>query len=161
MEPVTKPARPSGRAPVGYGVAKARFSAMLRQATREHTPVVFERQRGGPEGVVVVDRDDLARALADEYRFRTEVFIEDDRRSIVLEDFGLHGTGPTFDAALADLLDSLREYADEYFTQLEFYRRTPNRAKHYLPLLRFRATPADQQIDLLLETDLRQVTPIS
>lgn len=153
--------RVSGRVAVSYSTAKARFSALVRRATQEHTPVVFERQRGGPAGVVVVDRDDLARALADEHRFRTEVFIADGRYSIVLEDFGLHGSGPDFEAALAELLDSLREYADEYFAQLEFYRRTPNRAKHYLPLLRFRATPADKQLDLLLETDVREVASIS
>jgi len=146
--------------PMGYSKAKAGFSAMVRQATQGHSPVVFERQRGGREGVVVVDRDDLARAL-DDHRFETEVFIDNGRYSIGLEDFGLHGTGSNFDEALADLLDALRDYADDYFDQIEFYRRTPNRAKHYLPLLRFRATPADKQLGLLLETDVRQVAAAS
>ncbi len=133
---------------------------MVRKATHDHSPVVFERHRGGREGVVVIDRDDLAQAL-DHHRFETETFIEGGRYSIALEDFGLHGAGSTFDEALADLLDALRDYADDYFAQLEFYRRTPNRAKHYLPLLRFRATPGDKQPGLLLETDLRQVAPPS
>jgi predicted RNase H-like HicB family nuclease len=145
---------------MGYSEAKAGFSAMVRRATQEHSPVVFERQRGGHEGVVVVDRDDLAEALGD-YRFETEVFIDDGRYAIGLEDFGLHGAGATFEEALTDLLDALRVYAEDYFAQLEFYRRTPNRAKHYLPLLRFRATPADKQLDLLLETDLRRVPAAS
>lgn len=157
---MSKQYRGSTKPVIGYSTAKARFSAIVRQATRGHTPVVFERQRGGPEGVVVIDRDDLAQALADEHRFETEVFVDEGRYSIVLEDFGLHGSGPTLDAALRDLLDSVREYADDYFAQLEFYRRTPNRARHYLPLLRFRATPADKQIDLLLETD-REVAAVS
>lgn len=141
---------------VGYSEAKAGFSGIVRRATHGHSPVVLERQRGGREGVVLVDRDDLAEAL-DDHRLETEVFIEDGRYSISLEEFGLHGTGSSFDEAVADLLEAVREYADNYFAQLEFYRRTPNRAKHYLPLLRFRATPADRQVDLLLETDLRQV----
>lgn len=145
---------------MGYSEAKAGFSAMVRKATQDHSPVVFERQRGGREGVVVIDRDDLARAL-DDHRFQTEVFIEDGRYSIALEDFGLHSTGSNFDEALADLLDALRDYADDYFTHLEFYRRTPNRAKHYLPLLRFRATRADKQLELLLETELEQVAAAS
>lgn len=153
--------QPADRAAVGYSEAKAGFSAVVRQATRGHSPVVIERQRGGREAVVVIDRDDLARALADDHRFQTEVFIEDGRHAIVLEDFGLHGTGSSFEGALADLLDALRDYADDYFSQLEFYRRTPNRAKHYLPLLRFRATPADKQLELLLETDLQQVAAAS
>ena len=126
---------------------------MVRRATHGHSPVVFERQRGGREGVVVVDREDLAQALG-EHRFESQVFIEEGRYAIGLEDFGLHGTGTTFEEALDALLDSLRAYADDYFAQLEFYRRTPNRAKHYLPLLRFRATPADKQLALLLETDV-------
>lgn len=141
---------------MGYSEAKAGFSAVVRTATRDHSPVVFERQRGGREGVVVIDRDDLARAL-DDHRFRTEVFIEDGRYSIALEDFGLHGTGSNFDEALASLLDALRDYTTDYFAQLEFYRRTPNRARHYLPLLRFRATPTDKQLELLLETGPEQV----
>lgn len=151
------------RAPVvGYAEAKAGFSAMVRRATQEHSPVVFERQRGGAEGVVVVDRDDLAEALA-EHRFETQVFIEDGGYAIGLEDFGLHGAAATFEDALAALLEALRAYAEEYFAHLEFYRRTPNRARHYLPLLRFRATPADRQLELLLETDpasLRQVAAV-
>ena len=145
---------------MGYADAKAGFSAMVRRATQEHSPVVIERQRGGQEGVVVVDRDDLAEALR-EHRFDTEVFIEGGGYSIGLEEFGLHGTGSTFEEALADLLDALRAYADDYFAQLEFYRRTPNRAKHYLPLLRFRVTPADKQLDLLLETEPGQVAAAS
>jgi predicted RNase H-like HicB family nuclease len=146
---------------VGYAEAKARFSAMVRRATQEHSPVVLQRQRGGSEGVVVVDRDDLAEALGD-HRFETQVFIDEGRYAIGLEDFGLHGTGPTFEDALAALLEALRAYAEDYFAQLEFYRRTPNRAKHYLPLLRFRATPADKQLELLLETDAapRQVATV-
>ena len=145
---------------VGYSEAKAGFSAMVRRATQEHSPVVFERQRGGDEGVVVVDRDDLAEALRD-HRFETDVFIEGGRYAIGLEDFGLHGAGATFEEALADLLEALRVYADDYFAQLEFYRRTPNRANHYLPLLRFRATPADKQLELLLETEPGQVAAAS
>ena len=145
---------------VGYSEAKAGFSAMVRRATQEHSPVVFERRRGGHEGVVVVDRDDLAEALED-HRFETEVFIEGGRYAIGLEDFGLHGTGSTFEDALADVLEALRAYADDYFAQLEVYRRTPKQAKHYLPLLRLRATPADKQLDLLLETDLRQAAAAS
>jgi hypothetical protein len=144
------------RSAISYSEAKAGFSAMVRKATQDHSPVVFERQRGGREGVVVIDRDDLARAL-DDHRFQTEVFIDNGRYSIALEDFGLHGTGSNFDEALADLLDALRDYADDYFGQLEFYRRTPNRAGHYLPLLRFRATAPDKQVDLLLETEPGQV----
>ena len=147
-------------AAMSYSEAKAGFSAAVRRATQEHSPVVFERQRGGREGVVVVDRDDLAQAL-DDHRFQTEVFLDSGRYSIALEDFGLHGTGANFDEALADLLEALRDYADDYFSQLEFYRRTPNRAKHYLPLLRFRATPADKQSELLLETDPGQVAAAS
>jgi len=145
---------------MGYSEAKAGFSAMVRRATQDHSPVVFERRRGGREGVVLIDRDDLARAL-DGHRFQTEVFIESGRCSIALEDFGLHGTGSNFDDALASLLDALRDYTNDYFAQLEFYRRTPNRAKHYLPLLRFRATPADKQLQLLLETDQEQVAAVS
>ena len=140
-------------AALSYSQAKAAFSAAVRKATQDHSPVVFERQRGGREGVIMVDRDDLARAL-DDHRFRTGISIDGGRYSIGLEDLGLHGTGGTFDDALADLLDALRDYAEDYFSQLEFYRHTPNRAKHYLPLLRFRATPADKQLELLLETDL-------
>lgn len=141
---------------MGYSEAKAGFSAMVRKVTQDHSPVMFERQRGGQEGVMVIDRDDLAWALGN-HRFQTEVFIEDGKYSIALEDFGLHGTGSDFDEALTSLLDALRDYADAYFAQFEFYRRTPNRAKHYLPLLRFRATPADKQLELLLDTDAEHV----
>src|SRR5438309_10233642 len=94
------------QSPISYSEAKAGFSAMVRKATHDHSPVVFERQRGGHEGVIVVDRDDLAQAL-DDHRFQTEVFIDNGRYSIGLEDLGWHGTGGPFAEAPADLLAAL------------------------------------------------------
>lgn len=42
---------------------------------------------------------------------------------------------PSVEEAVADLLDAIREYAEEYLQDLEVYSRSPNRA-HHLPYVR-------------------------
>lgn len=143
-----------------FTVAKASFSEIVDDACRRHTPTVVERHRG-KEAVIVVDREDLASALAAEHRFGTQVFIDAGRFAVAIDDMGIHGTGRTLDEAIDDAVEALRGYAERYFAELDFYRHTPNRASHYLSLLRFRATPAERQRGLLLEENEREATALA
>lgn len=143
-----------------FSVAKSGLSGLVDRVVRQHSPVVVERHHG-KEAVLVIDREDLANALGKQHGFSTQVFIDGGEYAVGLDGFGLHGTGSTLDGALDDLLGVLREYASEYFQRLEFYRYTPNRAWHYLPLVRFRATAPDMQRALLLESSPEQVAAAS
>lgn len=135
--PARKADRPSSLA---FSEAKATLSAVVDDAVRGHDPVLIERNRG-KESVLVVSSEDLSEALREPYSsmFRSEVFIENGVYAVALESFGLQGTGASLEKAVDDLIDALSEYSARFFRDLAFYRRTPNRSRHYLPLLLFRA----------------------
>jgi len=135
---VTRPSQ------LAFSEAKATLSAVVDNAVRGHEPVLIERNRG-KESVLVVSSKDLSEALHEPYSsmFGTEVFIENGSYAVALESFGLQGTGASLEEALDDLVEAVSGYAARYFRDLAFYRRTPNRSGHYLPLLLFRA--ADEQ----------------
>ena len=42
---------------------------------------------------------------------------------------------PSVEEAIADLLEAIRDYADEYLQDLEIYSQSPNRA-HHLPYVK-------------------------
>lgn len=137
---------------IAFSEAKATLSAVVDNAVRGHEPVLIERNRG-KESVLVVSSEDLSAALREPYSsmFETEVFIADGTYAVALESFGLQGTGASLDEAISDLVDAVSEYSVRYFRDLAFYRRTPNRSQHYLPLLLFRAADGRGRRALLLE----------
>ena len=124
---------------IAFSEAKATLSTVVDNVVRGHEPVLIERNRG-KESVLVVSSEDLAAALREPYSsmFDTEVFIESGTYAVALESFGLQGTGASLEEAVDDLVEVVSEYAVRYFRDLGFYRRTPNRSRHYLPLLLFR-----------------------
>ena len=137
---------------IAFSEAKATLSTVVDNAVRGHEPVLIERNRG-KESVLVVSSEDLSEALREPYSsmFETEVFIENGIYAVALESFGLQGTGASLEEALDDLVEALSGYSARYFRDLEFYRRTPNRSRHYLPLLLFRAADEHGRRALLLE----------
>lgn len=137
---------------IAFSEAKATLSTVVDNAVRRHEPVLIQRNRG-KESVLVVSSEDLSEALREPYSsmFETEVFIENGIYAVALESFGLQGTGASLEEAVDDLVEALSEYSARYFRDLQFYRRTPNRSGHYLPLLLFRAAAEHGRRALLLE----------
>lgn len=58
--------------------------------------------------------------------------------SVFMSNLGLQATGKTIDDALGLLVKALREYADEYFEDLERNMNDPKRQYHYHSLKRFK-----------------------
>ncbi|MBI4492052.1 MAG: hypothetical protein HY690_04595 [Chloroflexi bacterium] len=142
----TEPTLPS----VDFSEAKARLSDVMTSVFHQRQPRLIERHRG-KEAMLLMRPDDLARALAS-FRFDPQVVYADGGQevTVVLEQFGVLGFGATFEAALADSVRELREYAQEFFAQFTFYSAT-DRAAHLPWLLRFALTPPDRQAELLIE----------
>lgn len=145
---------------IAFSDAKATLSTVVDGAVRGHEPVLIERNRG-KESVLMVSSEDLSEALRGPYSsmFENEVFIENGIYSVALEGFGLHGTGSSLDEAVDDLVQVLAEYSARYFRDLEYYRRTPNRIGHYLPLLLFRSADERGRRALLLDP-ARELTTV-
>lgn len=55
------------------------------------------------------------------------------------------------EAALADIKESIRDYAEQYLSEIELYKQSPNRS-HHLPYIHaIAACKTDWDLNLLLE----------
>lgn len=86
------------------------------------TTVVREKER-----FVVVAADALRRELSHLLSSRTSVVAEGGGWSAVLPDVPVHGDGDSFAGAIDDLIDALRDYAEDWNARLY---RAPNHQQH-------------------------------
>lgn len=79
------------------------------------------------ERFVVVTADALRRELTQLLPSRAAVVAEGGGWSALLPGVPVHGDADTFDAAIDDLIDALREYAEDWNARLH---RAPNHQQH-------------------------------
>lgn len=134
--------------------AKDQLPTYLDRA-RDHVLQIVTRH--GRDEVALVDLGDLREMLSDR-KFQTDVSIRKGEATVLLPQFGIIGIGENADEAAGDALAKLREYALQYLRRYDFYRETDRR--HLLPLvMRFLATPEDEQPGLLLEAESTEAEP--
>lgn len=133
---------------VPFADAKENLSGFISKVVHEHAPQILERSRGR-ESVLVLPLADVLPALSG---CRFDARLSFGRRSVVatLPQFGLVASGTSFDSALEHLAKELEEYAEDYFSDFDFYRHT-DRIAHLPWLLRFVLTPAAERSSLLVE----------
>jgi hypothetical protein len=133
---------------VPFSDAKENLSGFISKVVHEHAPQILARSRGR-ESVLVLPLADMLPALSG-CRFDARVTFG--RRSVVatLPQFGLVASGASFDGALERLAEELAEYAEDYFSDFDFYRHT-HRIAHLPWVLRFVLTPAAERSSLLVE----------
>src|SRR3972149_3986966 len=133
---------------VPFAVAKDNFSGLMSRVVREHLPQIVERSRG-QESMLVLPAADMSAALA---ACRLDAKVQFGERSVVatLPQFGLVASGETFESAMDALLSELAEYAEDFFTDFDFYRHT-DRIRDLPWLLRFVLTPAADRATLPVE----------
>ena len=135
--------------------AKRGLPTYLERARREHClQIVTRHQRDEVALVALQDLRDLLR----DHKFATEVVIERGEASVTLPQFRIIGIGENVDEATEDALGKLREYALQYLDRFEFYKQTDRRDLYPL-VMRFLATPENEQLELLLEADTVEAEP--
>jgi predicted RNase H-like HicB family nuclease len=90
----------------------------------------------------IVDADRLREALADAVAFRPQVVAEADGWSVFLPGLPVAADGSTFDEAVDEMVDALREYAADWESRL---RLAPNHANAW-PLIQLVALSDDAQL---------------
>ena len=74
------------------------------------------------------------RIIVPEKRLTVLIGQDDDQYSVYCPELDLVTEMKTPEAALEDMLDAMKDYAEEYLDDLELYSRSPNRA-HHLPYI--------------------------
>ena len=123
--------------------ARREMGPLFSEVVVDHRPALIERQS---KAGVFVGEDDASDLLAP-YEFHTEVFFEPGAVSFWVPELALYGRGSDYEVAKEDLADEVRDYIDEYWAEIDSYRKAPNRASHFPYLMR--AYLADRRGDLL------------
>lgn len=130
---------------VSFSEVKDNVSAFVSSVVREHLPQIVERSRG-KEAVLVLPLADVLPALS-ACHFDAKIGVGDPVIA-TLPQFGLVARGDSIEGALEALGAELADYAEDFFTDFDFYRHT-DRIAHLPWLLRFALTPIDDRVALL------------
>lgn len=133
----------------GFTDAKRNLSELMTEVVHDHRPIQVNRHAGREQMFLLARREleDLL-ALAGQ-RFETRVIFDEDEVSVSLPAFSLIGAGASFEEAIDDLLEVLRQYCAQYLERLELYRQTDRHGLLGLVFL-FALTPPEDQSELLL-----------
>lgn len=94
--------------------ARANFKD-LSVAASEGRPARYMREG---KSVAVVDLDRLVRTVALLHPAKAEVFHEDDAVGLAIPELGLAVEGDTLDDAVVDMVEALRDYAQDWVDHL-------------------------------------------
>ncbi|MHB8632300.1 MAG: type II toxin-antitoxin system Phd/YefM family antitoxin [Candidatus Limnocylindria bacterium] len=133
---------------ISVAEAKTWLPKYLDLARAHELQIVTRHDR---DEVALVSLEDFRELLRD-HKFETDVAIHTDEATVTLPQFRIIGIGSTVDEATEDALAKLREYAPQYLKRLDFYKETDRRDLYPL-VMRFLATPEDEQLELLLEPE--------
>lgn len=128
-----------------FNKAKTGLSSVMSDVVHLHSPRLIARHN--KERMLLIETGDLVGALQD-YRFEPKIILDEGEATAVLEELGVLGSGETVEDAMDDLVTELRAYTRRFFENQNFYAQT-DRAAHRPWLLRFAATPPEEQLDLL------------
>lgn len=103
--------------------ARANLNDIL-DAADEHLPVTVRRDG---RMSVILDADRLRGLLAKAIPARAELVAEAGGWSVLLSGLPIAGDGPTVEAAVADAVDALREYAQDWITDQDLRRAVNHR----------------------------------
>lgn len=132
-----------------FSTAKATLSDLVGEAVHRHLPVLIDRHRG-KERVVMMDVDSVLSLLRDlGVGFETRVSVSDGEFVAVLPELRIVAGGASFEEAIDDLTDAVEQYAEDFFSRLDFYRET-DRWEHAPLLLLFALTPDAERRELLI-----------
>lgn len=129
-----------------FAQAKARLSELMSQVVHRHLPVLIDRHRGRERALLVSAED--AAALLESFRFEPVVSLSAGEFVVRLPQLNLIAGGESYEDAIAELVELIEEYAEDFLERWEFYRHT-DRWRHAPWLLRFALTPAPQRRELL------------
>ena len=134
--------------------AKKSLPTYLDRA-RDHVLQIVTRHKR--DEVALLDLQDL-RELLRGHKFQTDVAVHRGEASVNLPQFRIIGIGENVADATEDALAKLREYALQYLERFEFYKHTDRRDLYPL-VMRFLATPEDEQLELLFEPETVEAEP--
>ena len=129
--------------------ARQRFSEVYTETYAQYRPSVIKRNKG--EEILLL-RSDLQKMLLQKHTIITNVIREDDGSvTITTEPLDLYANADNEDAAINELIQEMKDYANDYLDRASFFLQSPNRRDHFPYVLRISLCQSDQEIRQMLE----------
>ncbi|HHY98850.1 MAG TPA: exoribonuclease R [Firmicutes bacterium] len=133
--------------------ARGRFSAIFDNVWSLLQPTVVVRRRKH-EDILMLRRDLQQNIILSAYRFPVKITRESDKSyTLTIDALELWANAETLEAAVAQLVADLKEYALSYANNAQLYLNSPNRRQHFPYVLRILMCDSDKEIEHLLELE--------
>ena len=110
-----------------FAQAKAKLSDLMDQAVHDHRVQVIDRHRG-KERAVLVSVDDLG-MLLEGFEFHPRVSVSEGEFVVRLPELNLIAGGPSYEAALDELVELAEQQAQNFLDRLDYYMQTDRRGQ--------------------------------
>ncbi|NMA68022.1 MAG: exoribonuclease R [Desulfitobacterium sp.] len=128
--------------------ARKQFSALYDSVFNSFNPAIIKRKN--TEEVALL-RVDLLQMILEDYKLIPEVLQEDDGSiTLALDVLEIYVNNSTLELATKDLVEDLKEYAQDYSNRPQLFLHAPNRAHHFPYVLRIMLCENDDEIRTMI-----------
>lgn len=129
--------------------ARKDLSTLYNEVFNNYKPMIIRRKQA--EEVLVL-RTDLQKMLLSNYTIKPEILHEDDGSvTLALDQLEMYANGKTIEEATKELVEDLKNYAQDYINRSQLFLNAPNRRSHFPYVLRILLCENDKEIRDLLE----------
>jgi hypothetical protein len=130
--------------------ARKEFTSMYNEVFNSYKPVIIKRKQ--TEEVLVL-RTDLQKMLLSNFTLKPEILHEEDGSvTLALDILEIYVNGDTLDKAIIELVQDLKNYAQDFIDRSQLFMNAPNRKSHFPYVLRILLCENDEEIRSFLET---------
>ena len=130
--------------------ARKEFTSMYNEVFNSYKPVIIKRKQA--EEVLVL-RTDLQKMLLSNFTLKPEILHEEDGSvTLALDTLEMYVNGDTLDKAIIELVQDLKNYAQDFIDRSQLFLNAPNRKSHFPYVLRILLCENDEEIRSFLET---------
>ena len=130
--------------------ARKEFTTMYNEVFNSYKPVIIKRKQA--EQVLVL-RTDLQKMLLSSFSLKPEILHEEDGSvTLALDTLEMYVNGDTLDKAIIELVQDLKNYAQDFIDRSQLFLNAPNRRSHFPYVLRILLCENDEEIRSFLET---------
>lgn len=130
--------------------ARKEFTSMYNEVFNSYKPVIIKRKQ--TEEVLVL-RTDLQKMLLSNFILKPEILHEEDGSvTLALDILEIYVNGETLEKAIIELVQDLKNYAQDFIDRSQLFMNAPNRKSHFPYVLRILLCENDEEIRSFLET---------
>ena len=135
--------------------ARNDFSNLYNEVYNALKPVIVRRKQ---KEQVLLMRIDLQKVLLEEFKLKPKKLTENDGSiTLALDEIELYVNADTTEKAVEELIQDIKNYAQDYIQRPQLFLNAPNRRSHFPYILRVLLCDNDDEIKSLSQSNTRNI----